>query len=366
LDRDEEESGLSPTVLHVAQPTVAGVPVVVRGLAQDQVRRGWQVFVACPGVGHLPGWVTSVGARHVAWEASRSPGLRAGGETRALQAIVGSTQPDLVHLHSSRGARTTIFQPHGWSFLAVSGPMRKAALTWERYGARWAHAIAHVSPGERLIAEGAGIKGPWAHTPNGVDVEQFRPEDHGEARRRLEMPDGPIVLCVGRLCRQKGQDWLLNAWPQVLQRVPEARLVLVGARETGFDLPRCESVRSVGEVSAPADWYAAADVVVIPSRWEGAPLVAREAMACGRSVVLSRAAGLHEDLPEGAGAVVAFGDTGSLVARLTERLLDQPAAEREGFIGRSHAIAHFDLRASTQTMAQLYGTINDAFRDAPG
>ena len=71
-------------------------------------------------------------------------------EARALAGLIGSLAPDLVHLHSSkaglagrlalRGRRTTVFQPHAWSFEAVHGAVRAAGIAWERLAARWTHA----------------------------------------------------------------------------------------------------------------------------------------------------------------------------------------------------------------------------------
>src|SRR5205807_9948561 len=98
-----------------------------------------------------------IGARYVPWEAVRS--LRnAARETRDLARILDGLSADVVHLHSAkaglagrlalRGRRPTIFQPHGWSFLALNGLSRRAALEWERRGASLADVIVCVSEGE--------------------------------------------------------------------------------------------------------------------------------------------------------------------------------------------------------------------------
>ena len=150
-------------------------------------------------------------------------------------------QPDVLHLHSSkaglagrlaaRGRLPTVFQPRGWSFEAVTGPKRAAAVAWERFGARWAAAVVCVSEGERERGEGEGIHARWHVIANGVDLNVHEPADaadRAQSRQRLELGEGPLVVCVGRLTRQKGQDILLDAWPEILRRVPDARLALVG------------------------------------------------------------------------------------------------------------------------------------------
>src|SRR5437764_11564801 len=126
-----------PTVLHVTQTTNAGVARCVLDLAADQARRGWHVAVASPETdGFMPS-VTAAGAAHYAWPAARQPGVSALAELRPLANVVDRAGPDVVHLHSSkaglvgrlvvRGHLPTLFQPHGWSFLAVDGLERRAA-----------------------------------------------------------------------------------------------------------------------------------------------------------------------------------------------------------------------------------------------
>ncbi|MYW34882.1 glycosyltransferase, partial [Streptomyces sp. SID2119] len=151
-------------------------------------------------------------------------------------------RPHVVHAHSAkaglagriavRGRVPTVFQPHAWSFEAVDGRTAELALGWERFGARWADHILCVSESERRTGQQAGITARWSVIHNGIDLDRFRPggqADRTAARASLPLLDGvdpqaPLVVCVGRLTRQKGQDVLLDAWRRL--RVPGARLVL--------------------------------------------------------------------------------------------------------------------------------------------
>ena len=303
------------SVLHVAQPTTEGVARCVADLAADQVRRGWAVTVACPPTGDLPAWVADAGAIHRPWSAGRSPGPAVPAEVRRLAKIIRGVEFDLVHLHSAkaglagrlalRGRRPTVFQPHAWSFLAVKGVLRRAAIGWERLSARWAQAIVCVSEAERETGEAAGVRAPWRVIPNGVDLSAHAvptPDDVAAARRALEVPSGPLVVCIGRVGEQKGQDVLLDAWPTVLEEVPAAHLAIVG------DGPSLEQLRArevpgvdfAGRREDVGTWLAAADVVAAPSRWEaGLSLVAMEAMARARSVVTTDVSGMREGLGDG-------------------------------------------------------------------
>ncbi|HZM17942.1 MAG TPA: glycosyltransferase [Gaiellaceae bacterium] len=356
-------------ILHIAQPTVGGLVSCVGDPVADQVRRGWDVWVACPPEGDLPEVATRAGASFRPWPAKRSPGPSSIGETRALGDAVREVGPDLVHLHSSkaglcgrlalRGRLPTVFQPQAWSFHAAGGVVRWAAAAWERRGARWAHALVCASETERADGERAGIEAAWRVIYNGVDVEQLSAvgeEEQRLARERLRLEDGPLAVCVGRLSRQKGQDVLLDAWPAVRDRVSGAQLWLVGS---GEDREELES-RAVGGVSFAGerddvpDWLAAADVVVQASRWEGMSLAILEAMARGRSIVTTEVAGNREALGEGAGAIVPPEHPAALAEEVSRRLADPALRAAEGRAARERAVRSHDVRKTTAQTAELY------------
>jgi hypothetical protein len=135
------------SILHVSQPTDGGVGRYVADLVADQAARGWRVVVASPTYGDLAAQTAAANAEHVPWTAGRAPGPGSLLDATRLGRIVRAVEPDLVHLHSSkagfagrlslRGRRPTIFQPHAWSFEAVRGGVRPAAVAWERQAARW-------------------------------------------------------------------------------------------------------------------------------------------------------------------------------------------------------------------------------------
>ena len=356
------------SVLHVAQPTEGGVARSVSLLAADQVARGWRVTVACPVEGDLASAARAAGAQHEPWQATRSPGPSVVGETARLASIIREGRPDLVHLHSSkaglvgrlvlRGRRPTIFQPRAWSFY-VGGAMAGAALRWERLAARYCDAVVCVSEREREIGERAGVRARFVVVPNGVDLGVFpeaTEQDRRDARARLGLPEGGLVVCVGRLSQQKGQDLLLEAWPAVAARVPDARLVLVGdGPERQKLLAReVQGVMLAGVRDDVPDWLAAADVVALPSRWEGMALTILEAMSRGRSVVATDVAGSREALTDGGGVVVPVEDVAALEAALVTRLLNPELAAEEGRVGRAAAERHHDVRHTAAAISEVY------------
>ncbi|MFD9000411.1 glycosyltransferase [Streptomyces sp. NPDC059582] len=371
-----------PRVLHLTQPVDGGVAQVVTHLVRAQLTAGLRVAVACPD-SELSAVLGASGADVRNWRATRSPGPTLLAEVRGLARVLGEVRPDLVHAHSAkaglagriavRGRIPTVFQPHAWSFEAVGGVTSALASKWERWGARWASRVVCVSEAERATGERAGITGRWSVIPNGIDPIRFRPATADTVRAALGVdggdsadggdggdgdPRAPLVVCVGRLCRQKGQDVLLDAWDAVLRRVPAARLVLVGAGPEG-DRLRARAPRSVlfaGAVTDPVPWYQAADLVVLPSRWEGMALAPLEAMACGRPVLVTDVDGARESLPAALAGhcLVPPGDPGALATAVGGLLLDPPLRESLGHRGRRHVLATHDVRHTAAAVAALY------------
>ncbi len=362
-----------PRILHVSQPTEAGVARVVRHLVADQLRSGWDVVTACPPAGPLSVEVASAGARVLPWSATRGPGPVSGPETVRLSQLVESVGADVVHLHSAkaglagrlaiRGRKPTVYQPHAWSFWAATGLQRSGALAWERYAARWTSRLICVSEREKEEAVRLRIPTQGVVVPNCVDLEWFAAQDgtdRVDARAELGLADAPTVVCVGRLCRQKGQDLLLRVWPRVTAAVPDARLVLVGDGPDRATLAAAAppGVTLVGETDDPRPYFAAADVVALPSRWEGSALVLLEAMASARSVVSTDVGGAQETVPPGGGAVLPVDNLAGFAAALVTRLRDPGLAAREGRAGRDRVCAHHDLRITAGRVREIYQDVS--------
>ena len=373
------DGGRRPVVLHVAQPGSEGVAHyvvdMVRELAADFV-----MAVAGPSDSVLSRELSSLPVSFHPWNAARHPfnGLLA--DSRRLDRIIAEVQPDLVHLHSSKAGAVgrllirrrlpTVLQPHAWSFQSVGPGMAAVALRWERLAARWTHALIAVSQAESDIAIRNGIRG-FGHTEiiaNPVDTGRFRPVSADERNRTGSSPfvdvvdpgHKLIVACVGRLCRQKGQDVLVSSvWPQVRTRVPESALVLIGdgPDRAGLQSLADGSVYILGNRTDVDELLRHVDLAVFPSRWEGMSLAMLEAMASGVSIVTSEVGGSAETVGRGAGAVVPLHDTAAWVDAIVSRLQSEGIRTAEGRRGREIVVTAHTDGVRCPTSGRVYCTL---------
>jgi phosphatidylinositol alpha-1,6-mannosyltransferase len=205
----------------------------------------------------------------------------------------------------------------------------------------------------------------------GVDVDTFTPDvDGGPVRARYGLDDAPVVVCVSRLVARKGQDVLLQAWPQVLARHPDARLLLVGGGPLEQPLRRAVADRGLGDsvvltggVAGPdlPEHYAAGDVFAMPCRTrrrgldvEGLGMVYLEAAACGLPVVAGTSGGAPETVREGVTGHVVDPRSPDAVAAAVAGLLDDPGRARAmGAAGRAWVEERWSWTTVAATFAQL-------------
>ncbi|MFD5161456.1 glycosyltransferase family 4 protein [Streptomyces hawaiiensis] len=191
-----------------------------------------------------------------------------------------------------------------------------------------------------------------AQLPPGVDEKTFHPGSGGEeVRARLGLTDRPVVVCVSRLVRRKGQDTLIRAMPRILAAEPDTVLLIVGGGPYEKDLRRLahetgvtSAVRFTGAVpwsELPAH-YGAGDVFAMPCRTrrggldvEGLGIVYLEASATGLPVVAGDSGGAPDAVLDGeTGWVVRGGSPEDAADRITALLGDAELRRRMGERGR--------------------------------
>jgi glycosyltransferase involved in cell wall biosynthesis len=171
--------------------------------------------------------------------------------------------------------------------------------------------------------------------PNPVDLQEFVAPGSGDRfRRRFALPDGPLILFLGKITPRKGVDVLADAFTRLARR-SRATLVIAGNDMGGLSAARRQLLgaglgsRAVftGLLTGPdrLDALSAADVVVYPSEREVFGLVAIEALLCGVPVVVSGDSGCGEVIRSiGGGLIVPFGDAAALAQAIDRVLADAP------------------------------------------
>lgn len=353
----------------MTQPGSEGVGRYVATLSQNIASNGFHVVVIGPPESPMHRMLEGGDVDFIAWSSSRHPTEGLVSDIRFLRQALDVIRPDVVHLHSSKagtigrlsilGSVPTVFQPHAWAFEAVSGPMVQVVSSWERFASRWTDVLVLVSEQERDSGLARRIGASVVETvPNPVDAAFFSPRDVNATGPigTLAAGTGPVALCVGRLCHQKGQDELLAAWPLVRSFVPDAKLLFAGDGPLHSRLQRLadDSVTLLGNRSDMADLYREVDLAVLPSRYEGMSLAMLEAMASGLSVVATDVGGVSETIGRGAGAIVPIGDRRRLAAAIAARLLDDRLREREGQVGRQIVLDDHGVDRAAESLCRLY------------
>ncbi len=261
-------------------------------------------------------------------------------------APLGLLAGDLRAAGAERLVATTHGHEVGWAKL----PLARQALG--RIG-RSCDVVTYL--GEYTRSRLAGALGPGAVleqlTP-GVDVEEFRPDvDSSAVRDRYGLGGRPVIVCVSRLVRRKGQDTLIRALPAVRRQVPDAALLIVGKgpyldrlRALADEHGVAEQVVFTGGVGHGelAAHYAAGDVFAMPCRTrrggldvEGLGIVYLEASAVGLPVIAGDSGGAPDAVQDGrTGYVVDGRSVPALAGRLVELLTDPALRARFGAAGR--------------------------------
>lgn len=232
--------------------------------------------------------------------------------------------------------------------------------------------IAHANHVVAISSYGRSQLYRWAHA---ADWPKIAVVHCGLDPAFTEAPVTPpaetdTLVCVGRLCEQKGQLLLIAALRQVLDRGCRCSLVLAGDGEMrplieqrAIELGVRDQVRITGWISESQvkQEIEAARALVLPSFAEGLPVVLMEALALGRPVISTYVAGIPELLMEGAGGwLVPAGDV-ALLADAMIRCLQSDSAtlERLGGSGRQRVLESHDIRREVARLLSLFRERDD-------
>jgi glycosyltransferase involved in cell wall biosynthesis len=308
-----------------------------------------------------------LGARTVELPSPRDPRF-----ARVVRDFLDAHPADVFHCHVGTGCEDwdgvrlarragcrVIVQSQHLPYL-VSHPRKRRAF---HHGIEQVDRLIAVSEGVRHSYQRIGVPPERITTiANGVAPLRHRiGRDAARAALGLD-PQQPVVLTVGRLTHMKGQCSLVDAVPGLLARFPDLAVVLLGngplreaLEKQAAELGVGGAVRFPGHRPDARQLLAAADVFVLPSRHEGMPLVALEAMEAGLPVVATRVIGSEEVVEDGStGALVRPADPAALEDAVGRLLADPDLRRRQGDAGRLRYLAGFTRQRMARDTAAVY------------
>lgn len=264
------------------------------------------------------------------------------------------------------GVPVVLYTAHGFYFHDRMPPWMRRMHIWLERRAHHRADFLFTENREDLrtaIKEGIAPECAAMAIGNGVDVDYFAPEAVDEnviRRKRAELgftdAEGPIVMVIGRLVREKGHLEFLEAFAALKDSFPAARAVVIGEtlesdrdgightiKQRAAALGLGDRVRFAGLRRDVRDLLSLADVFCLPSWREGMPRSVIEAMALGKPVITTDIRGCREEVVDGrTGRLVPVQDAAALERALAELLSDEAQRRRMGDEGRQRARQLFD------------------------
>ncbi|HYE34629.1 glycosyltransferase [Methylocaldum sp.] len=282
------------------------------------------------------------------------------------------TQLETVTVHGGIAAKIvgipTVHTLHTFAYPnATARETRRTELVW--FSLRHFHdKIIAVSAavGDYAVSKGRVPLEKISVLYNGIDTRSFSPRnsaDRVSVRTALGIPDNAaLVITVAVLRREKGIQYLIETWPDILKSVPNAYYLVVGAGPYESTLKSLAAKHNItdrvifaGPRNDVPDLLRSSDLFALPTLNDVLPTVLAEAMASGLPIVASRVGGVPEMIePDKNGLLVSPADKIGL-ANACIRLLCAPnEAQRLAEGGRDIAEARFNVRNQVQKLETLY------------
>lgn len=185
------------------------------------------------------------------------------------------------------------------------------------------------------------------------------PEPIQEDAYRLGYPQ---LLIAGRLIPRKGHLLVFDIMPQLLEKYPDLKLVILGTgdfenelKQKALDMRLQENILFLGYKNNVLDYMASSDINVIPSYCEGLPLVVMEAFQSGKPVVAFDTIGINEAIDHGVNGLMAPAfDTASMYRNITTLLDDPEYASTLSSNAKKHRQEYFSLQKMTSNTIAFY------------
>lgn len=285
-----------------------------------------------------------------------------------IHRLLRRLRPDLVHVHSRRGADF-------WGGLAARRAGIPAVLSrrvdnpeppwWAARKYLLYRRVIAISEGIRRILLDEGLEGDRVVTvPSAVDGGRFQgPCDRGWFLREFGLPgEARTIGMVAQLIERKGHTYLLRALSNLRGRFPQLRVLLFGKGPLRQELENEAQRRGIADLVQFAGFrddmhriLPCLDLVAHPALREGLGVSLLQAAASGTPLVAGRAGGVPEVVRDGVnGLLVEPGDAEALASAMAEILTDPEAAARMGRAGRALVAREFDIGAMVEGNHRVY------------
>jgi glycosyltransferase involved in cell wall biosynthesis len=372
---------------HGYLPTLSGVTLVVQKIARAMVKYGHEVTIITASEKHWPYQAEDQGVRLVRvfgipnpfWWEGPFPYIRPG----AIRKLADEFQPDIIHTHEN-GLLSNLLLNVRWykrpAFISSCYSLPRYITQYVHLGGLenkfesivWKIVLNNLNHFEHVVFcththerdfLAHGLRPPTSVISNGVNIHRYCPEKQpGEdIQARYQLPDGPRILSVGRLMKDKKLDLLIKAMRKVIDQ-QEAHLLVVGR---GSERPKLKTLIHklnleryihllgyVPEQDLPA-LYRTSNLFAIPSLVEVQSLPALQAAVTGLPIVAANSAALPE--------LVRDGENGCLVYPLTPTTLGEAILSIIADPGKARAMGEVSVEIGRAHDEQLTVEAYDKF-----
>ncbi len=366
-------------LLMTDEATIGGGQKHILLLAISLDRKKYDVAVACERQGYLVDELKKADILHLTVEMSNLPSLKS---LRSCMNALREFEPDILHTHGGTpglwgrlaarlsGVPIVVHTYHGLHIL-YRGAIARTVLLWlERALLRITSHIICVSSADLVSAKQYGLlrEVDASVVRNGVEVGLVKsPSVEKKLRIRLSIPSkGLIVGSIGRMHHQKGYYYLLRAASAIVRERKDVYFVLVGdgpemnqLQEESERMGLADHVRFMGAMDNASELIPAFDIFVLPSLWEGFPIVLLEASAAGKPIVATSIDGSKEIIRDGVNGILVPPKDPERLSKAILRLVAQPALRRRlGKAARSQALREFDVKQMAKRISDIYESLN--------
>lgn len=336
-------------------------------------RSKWRPIVTCPREGAFPSVLRAMGIQ-VEWV--ELPDCRKLKEVfrgffawLRLNRIVRREQVAIIHANSPP------WFPLGWiiakqyripSVVSIQGRFSPRRI--RQYLLHRADLVLSVADSISRLVEEAGVAPERTRTIySTVNTDRFVPcMDNGRVRREFGIAGGDLVIgCVANVAHYKGHDILIQAFAKLCQMMPNIHLLLVGTHDSEYGTGMEKLVQKLGVTKRVhftgfqddvRPYLAAIDIVVLPSRQEGAPVALLEAMAMAKPVVASAVDGTPEIVQDGITGILVPPEDPDAVVSAVAGVINQKKLQAMGEAGRHH-VKLFSVQRAGNILIEGYESL---------